>query len=177
MTTEQPAIGRLVRVVVNGVECALDVRGDETLLETVRDRLGLTSVRYCCGIGVCGTCTVLVDGEALSSCLLLTTMLGGRDVRTAESLPAEAGAEMSEVQRAFAEAGAYQCSYCIPGMVLTVSAALEKEEPATAGDLCEQLGGNLCRCGSYPRVREALRALAAATRPGGPDETEEATSP
>lgn len=123
-----------------------------------------------------GTCTVLVDGEAFSSCLLLTAMLDGSDVRTAEGLPAEAGAEMSRVQRAFAEAGAYQCSYCIPGMVLTVSAALETQASATAEDLCEELGGNLCRCGSYPRVRAALRALTAG-RPEEPPETEEATSP
>jgi aerobic-type carbon monoxide dehydrogenase small subunit (CoxS/CutS family) len=178
MTAEQNG-SRQVRITVNGVPGTVEVRGDETLLETVRDRLGLTSVRYCCGIGVCGTCTVLIDGEAFSSCLMLTTMLDGGDIRTAESLPASADAEMSSVQRAFVDAGAYQCSYCIPAMALTVAAALENEESPTVEGMCEELGGNLCRCGSYPQVREALRTLVAArlARPGQtpPREEEEVT--
>ena len=148
---------RRVRVALNGVTRDLDVPADETLLETVRERLGASSVRYSCGIGVCGSCTVLVDGEPVSSCLLLTAMVEGRQVTSAEGLPDAAGSAL----RAFAEAGAYQCSYCIPAMALTVHAALADQRRPTEHGLCEQLSGNLCRCGSYPQVREALRRLVA----------------
>jgi carbon-monoxide dehydrogenase small subunit len=151
----------IVTVTLNGAPAELAVRGDETLLETLRDRCGTTSVRYCCGIGVCGTCTVLVGGEAVSSCLLLTWMVDRREVVTAEGLAAGEQAALSSVQEAFARAGAFQCSYCIPAMALTVHAALDKEPAATAEDVCGQLGGNLCRCGSYPQIREAVTALVA----------------
>ncbi|MGH3662060.1 MAG: (2Fe-2S)-binding protein [Micromonosporaceae bacterium] len=150
--------GGRVRLTVNGEPAELTVRGSETLLETVRDQLDLTSVRYSCGIGVCGACTVLVDGEAMSSCLLLTAMLRGREVTTAEGLPAAGGA-LAEAQQAFADAGAYQCSYCIPAMALTAHAALRTDQTLSHEQLCEELAGNLCRCGSYPQVREALRTL------------------
>jgi aerobic-type carbon monoxide dehydrogenase small subunit (CoxS/CutS family) len=152
----------VVTVLLNGAPAEVGVRGDETLLETLRDRCGTTSVRYCCGIGVCGTCTVLVGGEAVSSCLLLTWMVAGREVVTAEGLAAGERAELSSVQEAFARASAFQCSYCIPAMALTVHAALDREPDATAEDVCAELGGNLCRCGSYPQVREAVTALVAA---------------
>ena len=159
-----------VCLTVNGSPTTLDVRGDETLLETLHDRCDTTSVRYCCGIGVCGTCTVLVGGEAVSSCLLLTRMVDGRSIVTAEGLGSAGRAAVSTVQAAFVEAGAFQCSYCIPGMVLTVHAALEKEPAASVETVCEQLGGNLCRCGSYPQVREAVAALVAARVPQPDDE-------
>jgi aerobic-type carbon monoxide dehydrogenase small subunit (CoxS/CutS family) len=149
-----------VELEVNGQRRVVSVRGDETLLETLRDRCGTSSVRYSCGIGVCGTCTVLLDGAAVSSCLLLTSMVRGRQVVTGEGLRRpDGGAEPPAVQRAFVEAGAFQCSYCIPAMALTVHAALQRDPDATMDELVDELGGNLCRCGSYPQIRQALEAL------------------
>jgi aerobic carbon-monoxide dehydrogenase small subunit len=139
---------------VNGATVACEIRDDETLLDTLRDRLGLRSVRYCCGIGVCGTCTVLLDGRPVSSCLFLTAMVGGRTVRTAESLdPAD------QVPAAFVDCGAFQCSYCLPGMLLTAEAALAENPAISAAELRDVLAGNLCRCGSYPQVMDAVCRL------------------
>jgi aerobic-type carbon monoxide dehydrogenase small subunit (CoxS/CutS family) len=164
MTASDDVSSDAVALTLNGASTEIPARGDETLLETLRDGCGLTSVRYCCGIGVCGTCTVLLDGAAVSSCLLLTRMASGHDVVTAEGLAAGAKAGLSSVQQAFVEAGAFQCSYCIPGMALTVHAALDADPGASVERVCEELGGNLCRCGSYPQVREAVSALVAAER-------------
>lgn len=143
-----------VKLRVNGATAACDIRADEVLLDTLRDRLGLRSVRYCCGIGVCGTCTVLLDGRPVSSCLLLTALVGERAVRTAESL--DPG---GQVPAAFVDCGAFQCSYCLPGMLLTAEAALAENPAIGAAELRDVLAGNLCRCGSYPQVMDAVARL------------------
>jgi aerobic-type carbon monoxide dehydrogenase small subunit (CoxS/CutS family) len=158
---------------LNGVEQAVSARADETLLETLRDRLSTTSARYCCGIGVCGTCSVLVDDLPTSSCLLLTVMCQGRDVVTAEALFESDAGDGAEVASAFARSGAFQCSYCIPAMALTVHGCLKAEPNSTMEQMSEQLGGNLCRCGSYPQIREALEALVAVDGPARDDERSE----
>jgi aerobic-type carbon monoxide dehydrogenase small subunit (CoxS/CutS family) len=155
--------GARVGFVLNGSPATVAVRGDETLLETLRDRCACSSVRYCCGIGVCGTCTVLVDGEPLSSCLLLTSMVAGRPVTTAEGL--SAAGELSAVQREFVAAGAYQCSYCIPAAAVTIHGYLQRNPGAGEDDVREVLAGNLCRCGSYPQVMAAVRALVRSRMP------------
>jgi aerobic-type carbon monoxide dehydrogenase small subunit (CoxS/CutS family) len=155
---------------LNGVGCAVEVRGDETLLETLRNRLGTSSVRYCCGIGVCGTCSVLVDDLPVSSCLMLTVMCQDREVVTAESLFEDETAEGAPVAAAFAKSSAFQCSYCIPAMALTVHGSLKADPDSTVEQMCERLGGNLCRCGSYPQIREALEALVAPVSPSTTDE-------
>ncbi|MGH9086540.1 MAG: (2Fe-2S)-binding protein [Acidimicrobiales bacterium] len=136
---------------INGSAVEVEVDEDETLLSTLRDRLGLRSVRYCCGIGVCGTCSVLLDGRPVSSCLLLSTMVGARAVQTAEGLDPD-----GPVGKAFVECSAFQCSYCIPGMMVTATGVLANEPQLEAAELREALGGNLCRCGSYPQVMDAL---------------------
>lgn len=146
----EPAV-TVLRFVVNGEAVEVEVPGDETLLCTLRDRLGLRSVRYCCGIGVCGTCSVLLDGHPVSSCLLLTTMVGERSIRTVESLDPD-----GPIASAFVECSAFQCSYCIPGMVVTATGVFDAEPDIDAAGLREALGGNLCRCGSYPQVLQAL---------------------
>jgi aerobic-type carbon monoxide dehydrogenase small subunit (CoxS/CutS family) len=156
-------------LVINGVETMVRVRGDESMLETLRETLGIHSVRGACGIGICGTCTVLVDGKAASSCLLLTRQAAGRSVTTSEGLVDEDG-ELGPVQKAFVSKGAYQCSFCIPAMVLTVHAYLE-EHTGNGGrgdihELREYLGGNLCRCGSYPEILDAAADLLAEGRHG-----------
>jgi aerobic-type carbon monoxide dehydrogenase small subunit (CoxS/CutS family) len=141
-----------VELVVDGHRHVVSVPVEETLLETLRE-LDSPGARYCCGIGVCGTCTVLVDGAAVSSCLLLTVMVAGREITTA------AGEATARTRDAFVHSGAFQCSYCIPAMALTVHAALAEDPARSAASVCEQLGGNLCRCGSYPQIREAVERL------------------
>ena len=146
-----------VRLELNGDNRTVQVRAGELLLDTLRERLDCTSVRGSCGLGVCGTCTVQVDGRAVSSCLLLTQQVEGRTVRTSEGLCA--GGELDEVQQAFVDHEAYQCSFCIPGMVMTLRALKDEEPDAGVERAREVLAGNLCRCGTYPWVLEAARDL------------------
>jgi aerobic-type carbon monoxide dehydrogenase small subunit (CoxS/CutS family) len=148
-----PATQTSVRIDLNGEPREVDIRPGEVLIETLRQRFGCTSVRGTCGIGVCGTCTVQVDGRAVSSCLLLTEQVGTRAVRTSEGLCANG--VLDEVQQAFVDRQAYQCSFCIPGMVMTLRALKDEEPDADAERAREALGGNLCRCGTYPWVLEA----------------------
>jgi aerobic-type carbon monoxide dehydrogenase small subunit (CoxS/CutS family) len=135
-----------VELILNGRRTALDVRTDEMLLEALR-REGLRSVRETCAIGVCGACTVLVDGEPVSGCLTLAAAVEGCEVTTVEGLD-----ESDPVLRAFNEAHAFQCGWCTPGFVLTVKAMRPED------DVREALGGNLCRCGCYVKIEEAVRA-------------------
>jgi aerobic-type carbon monoxide dehydrogenase small subunit (CoxS/CutS family) len=137
-----------VEVTLNGRATTLDVRADEMLLETLR-RQGLRSVRETCAIGVCGACTVLVDGEPVTGCLTLAATVTGREVTTVEGLRGS-----DPVMRAFNEAHAFQCGWCTPGFILTVKAMRPGEDVRAA------LGGNLCRCGCYVKIEEAVRACA-----------------
>ena len=141
---------------VNGRDHQVDASTSDILLDTLRDRLGLHSVRGACGIGICGTCTVLVDGSPISSCLSLTALNEGRSIVTSEGL---GDGDLDPVQEAFISNDAFQCSYCIPAMVLTVRAYLDRAESPTVEEAMETLAGNLCRCGSYPQVIEALGDL------------------
>lgn len=140
---------------LNGRPAELECQADEMLLE-VLGREGFGSVRATCGIGVCGACTVLVDGEPLSGCLTLAPQVQGREVTTVEGLN---GAD--PVQRAFVDAHAYQCGWCTPGFVLTAKALLAGNPQPTEAEIAEALGGNLCRCGSYVKIVDAVRRAAA----------------
>jgi aerobic carbon-monoxide dehydrogenase small subunit len=142
---------------VNGEDVEVHIPGAEILLDTLRDRLGLFSVRGACGIGICGSCTVLIDGRPISSCLALTALHERRVIVTSEGL-GDAD-QLDPVQHAFVKSSAFQCSYCIPAMVLTVRAYLDSAERPTVEGAKEALGGNLCRCGTYPHIVEALELL------------------
>jgi aerobic-type carbon monoxide dehydrogenase small subunit (CoxS/CutS family) len=142
-----------IDLVLNGRRAALEARTDEMLLAALR-REGLLSVRATCGIGVCGACTVLLDGEPVSGCLLLAAQAAGREVTTVEGLDGH------PVQRAFAEAHAFQCGWCTPGFVLAAKRLLELDPDPSDAAIAEGLGGNLCRCGSYVKIAEAVRACA-----------------
>ena len=139
---------------LNGRPTELECEPDEMLLEVLR-REGLGSVRATCGIGVCGACTVLVDGEPLSGCLTLAPKVEGREVTTVEGL---AGAD--PVQRAFIEAHGFQCGWCTPGFVLTAKALLAENPQPSEAEIAEAFGGNLCRCGSYVKIVDAVRRAA-----------------
>jgi aerobic-type carbon monoxide dehydrogenase small subunit (CoxS/CutS family) len=148
-----------VELVVNERPTAVKVRTGDTLLHTLREELGLKSVRGTCGIGICGTCTVLVNGLPVSSCNALTVMHSGTSITTSEGLVHDG--ELDAVQRAFIDEGAYQCSYCIPAMVLTVRSLLDQQADLGPDSIREQLAGNLCRCGTYPRIMAAVESLIA----------------
>lgn len=158
MAADEPTVS--IRLKLNGVETEVTVRNDEALLETLRDSLEIHSVRGTCGIGICGTCTVLLDSAAVSSCLLLARQAAGRAVVTSEGLVGTGG-ELDAVQEAFVRNGAYQCSFCIPGMVLAVRAYLDEHPDGDIDGAREYLGGNLCRCGTYPQILDAVAELLA----------------
>lgn len=136
---------------LNGDDVELVSRTDETLLTALRRR-GLRSVRLTCGIGVCGACTVLVDGLAISSCLMLAPMAAGHEVLTIEGLP-----EDDRLVLAFESASAYQCGYCTPGMVLTARALLHEDPQPAQEKIRHVMAGNLCRCGSYVKIVDAIK--------------------
>ena len=120
------------------------------LLGVLRNELDLTSVRQTCGVGVCGACTALVDGEPISACITLAPLVDGCEITTVEGLGGE-----HPVQQAFVEAGAFQCGYCTPGMILTAKRLLEETSEPTGDEIKNYLGGNLCRCGCYVKIADA----------------------
>ena len=140
-----------LRVRINGAGHELEARTDESILDVVRRELGLLSVRETCGIGVCGACTVLLDGEPVSGCLLLAPLADGREITTVEGLDGD-----DPVQRAFSDAHAFQCGYCTPGMILTAKRLLEETPQPAEEEVRVAMAGNLCRCGSYLKIVEAV---------------------
>lgn len=157
---------RSITLRLNGEERRLTVPADATLLEVLRDDCALHSVRETCGIGICGACTVLVDGAPISSCLLLASLADGTAVQTAEGLAR--GDTLDPVQQAFVERMGFQCSYCTPGMILSAKALLAENPDPSDEEIMSYLAGNLCRCGSYPRILQAVRLAAERLRAGEP---------
>jgi aerobic-type carbon monoxide dehydrogenase small subunit (CoxS/CutS family) len=140
---------------VNGRDHRVEVRSHHTLLEALRDQLKLLSVREGCGIGMCGACTVLLDGQPVSSCLTLAAMAEGHEVQTVEGLGAPG--HLDVLQEAFIACAGFQCSYCTPGILLTAKALLAGNPEATDDEIRDYLSGNLCRCGSYVKIMDAVR--------------------
>ena len=150
---------KIVHFIVNGqpVEVAIDER--EALLDTLRTRLGLTSVKRGCAVGECGACTVLVDGRAVDSCLYLTVWAEGKHILTVEGLREDNG-ELSIIQRAFIEEAAVQCGFCTPGLILSAVEIIGEGEPRTRDELRQRISGHLCRCTGYENILNAVeRAL------------------
>jgi 4-hydroxybenzoyl-CoA reductase subunit alpha len=146
----------LVRLEVNGEPRAVAVRPNATLLATLRNDLGLTGAKRGCGTGDCGACTVLLDGEPAASCLTLAVAAEGRRITTIESVAA--AGELHPLQKAFVKHGAMQCGFCTPGMVMASKALIDRCPDPSPDEIKEALSGNLCRCGSYPRVERAVRS-------------------
>jgi aerobic-type carbon monoxide dehydrogenase small subunit (CoxS/CutS family) len=142
-----------VSFTLNAKLVELEARPDEMLVGVLR-REGLLSVRETCAIGVCGACSVLVDGELVSGCLTMAASVAGREVTTVEGIAGD------PVQRAFAGEHAFQCGWCTPGFVLAAKRLLEIEPSPSDEQIAEGLGGNLCRCGSYVKIAEAVRKCA-----------------
>ncbi len=149
-----------VQLKVNGRVRQVTLEGSETLLDVLRVQLGFTGAKRGCNQGVCGSCTVLIDGRAARSCLSLAALTAGKDIVTAEGLAPQG--ELSAVQKAFVEAGAVQCGFCMPGMVVAATALLAEEPRPTEEAIRVGLAGNLCRCSGYVKVIEAVQRAAAA---------------
>ncbi len=148
----------LVTFHVNGEEFEVPVAPTDFLVDVIRERIGLTGTKKGCGIGDCGACTVLVDGEPLLSCLTLALSCEGREVTTIEGLAAQG--ELHPVQRAFVETGAIQCGFCTPGMILSAKALLDRVPNPTADQIQAGLAGNICRCTGYVKILEAVQHAA-----------------
>lgn len=148
-----------IRFTLNGKPVTLETEGDRTLLWVLRTDLGLTGTKYGCGVGLCGACTVAVDGEAARSCLTSLGAVQGREVTTIEGL-AQNG-DLHPLQEAFAELGGFQCGYCTPGMIMNAYALLLKNPQATRGEIVRGMETNLCRCSAYKRIVEAIETASA----------------
>ncbi len=143
---------------VNGVERTLEVEPRRTLLDALREDLGLTGAKPGCEMGNCGACTVLLDGEAIYSCLALAVECQERAITTIEGLTQ--GDALDRVQQEFIAHDALQCGFCTPGQVLAMKALLDRNPHPSDEEIERAMSGNLCRCGAYPKIRTAARALA-----------------
>ena len=146
-----------IHTVVNGRALQPAVKPNQTLLEFLRDELHLKGSMEGCGVGVCGSCTVLVDGRPVSSCLVLATNIEGKQVATIESLAV--GDELDPVQQAFLEHQAFQCGYCTPGMIMATKGLLSSNPQPTEDEIRDYLSGNICRCGTYAEVMAAVKSV------------------
>jgi len=155
-----PSAPALVSAVwrVNGERREVAFQPQRTLLEVLREDLDLTGTKHGCELGECGTCTVLLDGEPVLSCLVLALECEGREIRTVEGLANAEGPH--PLQRAFAELGAAQCGYCSPGFLLVAEHLLERDAAPSRETLVEELSGNLCRCTGYLKIYEAIELAA-----------------
>lgn len=166
----------MLTLTVNGRTERVRARAHHTILQVLRDELDLYGVREGCGVGMCGACTVLLDGMPVSGCLLLAPMAVGHEITTVEGLETPEG-ELDVVQQAYVDHTGFQCSYCTPGFILATKALLAERPNVTEDEAREYLAGNLCRCGSYVKImksvldaRDRLAAVGDAARTGGGDQ-------
>ena len=150
---------------VNGKTYEADVEPDTPLLWVLRDTIGLTGTKYGCGIAQCGACTVLVEGQPKRSCITPVSSVAGKSITTIEGL--ETNGRLHPLQEAFLETEAMQCGYCTPGMILSGVALLSRNPDPDNAEIARQLEGNLCRCGTYPRIVMAVRRAAKARLSAG----------
>jgi aerobic carbon-monoxide dehydrogenase small subunit len=150
----------IIKLTVNGETVEAAVEPNRTLLQFLREDLGLTGSKHGCGLGDCGACTVIMDGKPVNSCLVLAVQSNGREVLTIEGL-AENGT-LHPLQQAFVDQGAIQCGFCTPGMILSAKALLEENPKPTELEIRTAISGNLCRCTGYQKIVEAIQAAAEA---------------
>jgi aerobic-type carbon monoxide dehydrogenase small subunit (CoxS/CutS family) len=147
-----------IELTVNGRRRKLDVTVNHTLLDVIREDLGLTGAKECCLVGECGACTVLVDGLPVDSCLMLAVEADGTEIQTVEGLAQDS--KLNPLQAAFLDEGAVQCGFCTPGQLMSAQALLASNPHPTVDEIQEGLAGNLCRCGCYYQITEAVLAVA-----------------
>jgi carbon-monoxide dehydrogenase small subunit len=148
----------VVQLNINGDIHEVLVSSNQTLLEVLRDKLGLVGTKRGCDLGACGACTVLIDGEAYLSCITLAMDAVGKEITTIEGL--SQGGDLHPLQRAFVETGAIQCGFCGPGMILTAKALLDEEKRPTEESVKKKMAGNLCRCTGSKKIVEAVLSVA-----------------
>ena len=151
-----------LRFRLNGRECQVDVKPHELLVDVIRDRLGLTGTKESCGLGICGACTVLLDGRAVSSCSLFAFEANGKDLLTIEGLGPDGA--LHPLQQSFIQFGGFQCGFCTPGMILMAKTLLDEKPDPSAAEIKEYMNGNVCRCTGYQMIVESI--LHAASRIG-----------
>jgi aerobic-type carbon monoxide dehydrogenase small subunit (CoxS/CutS family) len=147
---------------INGTARRAEVDAQTSLLSTLRDYLGLTGAKYGCGEGQCGACTVLIDGKATRSCITPVGSVAGRKITTIEGL--STNGRLHPLQQAFIDVDAMQCGYCTPGMIMSGAALLDRNPNPSRDDIIHAMQGNICRCGTYPRIIEAVRLASMAAR-------------
>ena len=148
---------RAITLSINGSSRQVLAQATDTLLDVLREGFALTGTKRGCDQGVCGACTVLVDGQAVRSCLSLALNCTGREIRTVEGLARHG--ELDPLQQAFVDSGAIQCGFCMPGMVISARALLDKTPNPTIEEIREAISGNICRCSGYVKIVEAVRAV------------------
>jgi carbon-monoxide dehydrogenase small subunit len=148
-----------IQLKVNGLAYKKEVEPRRTLLELIREDLELTGAKEGCGLGECGTCTVLLDGKPIKSCITLAVQANGREVTTIEGIESPDGA-LHPIQQAFIDHGAIQCGFCTPGMVLSAKALLDENPKPTEMEVKQAIAGNLCRCTGYQKIVEAILSAA-----------------
>ncbi len=149
---------KVIHMTVNGVLKELAVDERESLLDTLRNRLGLTSVKKGCEVGECGACTVLVDGRAIDSCIYLAVWADGRNVLTTEGLKKDDGS-LSPIQQIFIDEAAVQCGFCTPGLIMTAVEIVGEKKPYTREELKKKIAGHLCRCTGYENILNAMERI------------------
>ena len=154
---------KIVHMTVNGQPREVAVEEGESLTDTLRERLGLTSVKKGCEAGECGACTVLIDGKAVNSCIYLAVWAEGKRILTVEGLRTDCG-ELHPVQKAFVEEAAVQCGFCTPGMVMAGKALIDKNPNPTEDEIKNAIRGNICRCTGYKKIIEGIELAAAILR-------------
>lgn len=145
---------KTIKFTLNGQAVAAEIETDELAMDVLYHQLNMKSMRSTCGIGICGACTILVNGETMSGCLYMAALLDGKEIETVEGFGTPN--DLDPIQEAFLEKLGFQCSYCTPGMVLTTKALLADNPAPNRQEIKEYLAGNLCRCGSYVHIIEAV---------------------
>lgn len=156
---------KIITLKVNGEPVEAAVEPNRTLLQFLREDLELTGAKHGCGLGDCGACTVIMDGKAVNSCLVLAVQADGRDVLTIEGVAEDA--TLHPIQKAFVEQGGIQCGFCTPGMILSAKALIEENPLPTEREIRTAISGNLCRCTGYQKIVEAIDAAAKAMHATG----------
>ena len=147
-----------IEVEINGIKKQLVIDETAILVDVLRDQLGLTGTKKACGEGECGSCTILLDGEPVNSCLILAAQADGKKITTIEGIGSPG--KLHPIQEAFVKEGAIQCGYCTPGMILSAKALLDKNPDPSEEEIKRALSGNLCRCTGYKKIVEAVKSAA-----------------
>lgn len=158
-------MSRVTELIVNGTSWMVDAAADQPLMDVLRESLGLTGCKIGCGEGACGACTVLVDDQPIRSCITPVGAVAGRLVRTIEGL--EVDGRLHPLQQAFLEQDALQCGYCTPGMIMSALGLLQRCPDPSGQTIVEAMQGNICRCGAYPRIVQAIQQAAIELRAAG----------